>query len=39
VIGAAFVVIVGLWFAKRKEAAIAAAGPQEAPVPDSAHER
>jgi YjbE family integral membrane protein len=38
-IGAAFVVAVGLWFAKRKEAAIAAAGPHEAPVPDSAQER
>ena len=38
-IGAAFVVVVGLWFAKRKQAAIAAAGPHEAPVPDSAQER
>ena len=38
-VGAAFVVILGLWLAKRKEAAAAAAGPHEAPVPDSAHER
>ena len=38
-VGAAFVVIVGLWIAKRKEAATAAAGPHEAPVPDSAQER
>jgi len=37
--GAAFVVIVGLWLAKRKGAATAAAGPHEAPVPDSAQER
>ena len=37
--GAAFVVVVGLWIAKRKEAATAAAGPHEAPVPDSAPER
>jgi YjbE family integral membrane protein len=39
VIGAAFVVIVGLRIAKRKEAAAAAAGAHEAPVPDSAQER
>jgi YjbE family integral membrane protein len=38
-VGAAFVVILGLWIAKRKEAATAAAGPHEAPVPDSAPER
>src|SRR5262245_15478214 len=38
-IGAAFVVVVGMWLAKRKEAALAAAGPHEAPVPDSAQER
>jgi YjbE family integral membrane protein len=38
-VGAAFVVLVGLWLAKRKEAATAAAGPHEAPVPDSAQER
>jgi YjbE family integral membrane protein len=38
-IGAAFVVVVGLWIARRKEAAAAAAGPHEAPVPDSASER
>jgi YjbE family integral membrane protein len=38
-IGAAFVVVLGMWFAKRKAAATAAAGPHEAPVPDSAHER
>jgi hypothetical protein len=38
-VGAAFVVIVGLWIAKRKEAATVAAGPHEAPVPDSAQER
>jgi YjbE family integral membrane protein len=39
VIGAAFVVLLGMWFAKRKAAAAAAAGPHEAPVPDSAQER
>jgi predicted tellurium resistance membrane protein TerC len=38
-VGAAFVVIVGRWLAKRKEATTAAAGPHEAPVPDSAQER
>ncbi len=38
-IGAAFVVALGMWLAKRKEAAAAAAGPHEAPVPDSAPER
>jgi len=38
-IGAAFVVVLGMWFAKRKAAAAAAAGPHEAPVPDSAQER
>jgi YjbE family integral membrane protein len=38
-VGAAFVVIVGLWLANRKEAATAAAGPHSAPVPDSARER
>ena len=38
-IGAAFVVVVGLSLAKRKGAVTAAAGPQEAPVPDSPHER
>jgi YjbE family integral membrane protein len=38
-VGAALVVVVGLWIAKRKEAATAAAGPHEAPVPDSAQER
>jgi YjbE family integral membrane protein len=38
-VGAAFVVLVGLWLAKRKQAATAAAGPHEAPVPDSAQER
>jgi YjbE family integral membrane protein len=38
-VGAAFVVILGLWMAKRKEAVTAAAGPHEAPVPDSAPER
>jgi YjbE family integral membrane protein len=37
-IGAAFVVVAGLWIARRKEAA-AAAGPHEAPVPNSAQER
>jgi hypothetical protein len=38
-VAAAFVVAVGLWIAKRKEAAAAAAGPHEATVPDSAPER
>jgi hypothetical protein len=38
-IGAAFVVVLGMWFAKRKAAAAAVAGPHEAPVPDSAQER
>jgi predicted tellurium resistance membrane protein TerC len=38
-IGAAFVVVAGLWIARRKEAAAAAAGPHEAPVPNSAQER
>ena len=38
-VGAAFVVVVGLWIAKRKEAAAVAAGPHEAPVPDSAPEQ
>ena len=38
-IGAAFVVVLGMWLAKRKAAAAAAAGPHEAPVPDSAQER
>jgi YjbE family integral membrane protein len=38
-IGAALVVVVGLWIARRKEAAAAAAGPHEAPVPNSAQER
>ena len=38
-IGAAFVVVLGMWFAKRKAAAAAAAGPHEAPVPDSAQDR
>jgi len=38
-IGAAFVVIVGLWIAKRRATAAAVAGPHEAPVPDSAQKR
>ena len=38
-IGAVIVVVVGLWIAKRKEMAAAAAGPHEAPVPDPARER
>ena len=38
-VGAAFVVILGMWLAKRKEAATAAAGPHEAPVPDPAQEQ
>jgi predicted tellurium resistance membrane protein TerC len=38
-VGAAFVVILGLWIAKRKEAAAATSGPHEARVPDSAQER
>jgi YjbE family integral membrane protein len=38
-IGAAFVVVLGMWLAKRKAATAAAAGPHEAPVPDSAQER
>jgi len=38
-IGAAFVVLVGMWLAKRKGAAAAAAGTHEARVPDSAPEQ
>ena len=38
-IGAALVVFLGMWLAKRKEAAARAAGPHEARVPDSAPER
>ena len=38
-VGAAFVVILGLWIAKRKEAAAAASGPHEARVPDSTQQR
>jgi YjbE family integral membrane protein len=38
-IGAAFVVLTGMWLAKRKEAAARASGPHEARVPDSAPER
>ena len=38
-IGAAFVVLMGMWLAKRKEAAARASGPREARVPDSAPER
>jgi YjbE family integral membrane protein len=38
-VGAAFVVVLGNWLAKRREAASAAAGPHEAPVPDSGRER
>ena len=38
-VGAAFVVILGLWIAKRKEATAAASGPHEARVPDSTQQR
>jgi YjbE family integral membrane protein len=38
-IGAAFVVLMGMWLAKRKQAAARAAGSHEARVPDSAPER